>query len=96
VPRNGKERDLQVLNSIFQAANHGRSRHFIRDPDRKDPTEFHVQHVIGRDTGVGTARNGRKGTLSMNHSSQVHINGFVKTGSLPLDTAFVDAQDFCQ
>jgi hypothetical protein len=83
-----------VLNSIFQAANHGRSRNFTRDPDHKDLPEFPVQHVIGRDTGVGTAKNGRKGTLNMNHSSQVHINGVAKTGSFPLDKAFVAAQDF--
>jgi hypothetical protein len=94
VPRNAEEGDLQVRNSIFQAANHGRTRNFTRDPDHKDLLEFPAQHVIGRDTGVGTAKNSRKGTLSMNHSSQVHINGVVKTGSLPLDKAFAAAQDF--
>jgi hypothetical protein len=96
VPRNDEERDLQVLNSIFQAANHGSSRNFTRNPDRKDLPEFPVQHVIGRGSGVGTAKNGRKGTLSRNHSSQVHINRVVKTGSFPLEKAFVDAQDFFQ
>ena len=67
VAKDDDQGDLELHDSELEGAEHGPVHDVAGGPDREDVAEAAVEHQLGRDPGVGTAKDGDERVLAPGH-----------------------------